>query len=254
MLPARPRSRPTDDGSALVAVLGTMAVLVLFLLVTLSYAVQNLTPAREDQDAKAALAAAQAGVDDYLSRLNADNNYWQTTDTANTAYTTGMALPGTGGTPAAGTPSCAGCSFTYERLGHGRGGGPDRQPAAARHRTGGRDDPHRRRQPAAGRLPEVRVLHGRGGRGPGVVLELCPGHRRRPVEGRLRQQRRLLHRQPRVGGPGLREAVLGGTGQAAVLHLDQQQPVLRVRHQGQRPHGHVGRLDRQERRAHQRLP
>ena len=99
------------------AVLGTMAVLVLFLLGTLAYATQNLAPTRKDQDSKAALAAAQAGVDDFLSRLNADNSYWQAADAANTAYTTGLALPGTGGTPSASTPSCSGCSFTYERLG-----------------------------------------------------------------------------------------------------------------------------------------
>jgi Tfp pilus assembly protein PilV len=88
---------PDDEGFALLAVLGSMAVLMMFLLGTLSYAANNLPRSRGDQDAKAAVAAAQAGIEDYLSRLHANPTYWQTTDSSNTAFTTGLAVAGTGG-------------------------------------------------------------------------------------------------------------------------------------------------------------
>lgn len=90
--------RVDESGSALLTVLGTAVVLTLLLLTTLGFALSNLRPTDDDQDAKAALAAAQAGVDDFLSRLNADNNYWLTADPANPAFSAvGAAIPGTGG-------------------------------------------------------------------------------------------------------------------------------------------------------------
>jgi Tfp pilus assembly protein PilX len=108
-MPQAPVSRRPgeDEGFALVAVLGTMAVLSLFLMTTLNYSLQSLPGARGDQDGKAAVAAAQAGIDDYLSRLNANGNYWTSTDPDNTAFTTGLAIAGTGGMHG---------SFTYEVL------------------------------------------------------------------------------------------------------------------------------------------
>jgi hypothetical protein len=33
-------------------------------------------PSRADQDAKAAVAAAQAGIEEFISRLNADDTYY----------------------------------------------------------------------------------------------------------------------------------------------------------------------------------
>jgi hypothetical protein len=97
------RSRP-DQGIALVAVLGTMFVLTLFLSASLAYALQTSSAARRDEDAKTAMAAAQAGLEDYLARLNADTNYWTTTtDPANPALTTtgpGRTIQGAGGQPA----------------------------------------------------------------------------------------------------------------------------------------------------------
>ncbi len=97
-----------EEGFALVAVMGGMTVLTLFLLSTLAYALNNMPLSRADQDAKAAMAAAQGGVEDYLSRLNASGgSYWQTTDTTNTAFTTGLPIAGTGGTRG---------SFTYRVL------------------------------------------------------------------------------------------------------------------------------------------
>jgi hypothetical protein len=79
--------------------MGTMAVLTLFLLGSLALTLQNLQPSRNDQDAKAALAAAQAGVDEYISRLNVNDSYWTlgNTDATNAAFTpAGRDIPGTG--------------------------------------------------------------------------------------------------------------------------------------------------------------
>jgi len=81
VLPRRPR-RPgrsagrDEKGIALVAVIGTMAIVTVFLLSSLALVLRNTEPSREDQDAKAAIAAAQAGAEEYISRLNANDGYW----------------------------------------------------------------------------------------------------------------------------------------------------------------------------------
>jgi len=106
-LPHRLRS---DRGFTLVAVMGTMAILTVFLLASLGFAITNMAPNRKDQDAKAAMAAAQAGIDDFVSRLNGNDSYWVNNssdkfatfgDTTNTAFSpTGLSIPGTGSGPA----------------------------------------------------------------------------------------------------------------------------------------------------------
>ena len=98
-----------ERGAALLMVLGTLMVISLVLLATLAYAVQTATPTRRDQDAKTALAAAQAGIDEYVSRLTANDNYWQLgdTDTTNLAFGAGATIPGTGS---------SGAKFTYHLL------------------------------------------------------------------------------------------------------------------------------------------
>lgn len=105
----RPRAPRPDDGVALVAVLGAMAVVTLFLLTSLAFVLGQAPPARESQDAKAALAAAQAGIDEYVARLTANDSYWTvgSSDPANPAFTTGRTIPGTGG---------RGASYRYEVL------------------------------------------------------------------------------------------------------------------------------------------
>lgn len=92
------RYRSTDDeGVALIAVLGVMFVVTALLLTMLLVALRDATPAREDQDSQAAIAAAQAGVDDYLARLQANGNYaTMSTDPTNPAMTpAGRQVPGT---------------------------------------------------------------------------------------------------------------------------------------------------------------
>ena len=103
-------ARGEDDGFALLVVMGSMTVLTIFLLTTLTFALQNMAPSRADQDLKAATAAAQAGVEEYVARLNANDTYWMTTDCTNLALVptppatcatprpaTGVAVPGTTG-------------------------------------------------------------------------------------------------------------------------------------------------------------
>jgi Tfp pilus assembly protein PilX len=85
-----------DDGIALMGVVLSMAVLTLFVTTSLALTIGQQAPTRRDQDAKTALAAAQAGVDEYLSRLTADSNYWQSTDATNTAFSSGQTVQGTG--------------------------------------------------------------------------------------------------------------------------------------------------------------
>lgn len=78
-----------DSGFALILTLGIMMALMLGSLVAVQYVTGYLPVAAADQDRQAALAAAQAGVDDYLNRLNQDSNYWQDgSDASNVAMKT----------------------------------------------------------------------------------------------------------------------------------------------------------------------
>ena len=101
----RLRRGAADGGFALVTVLGSMAVLTAFLLATLAYSVNAMPTSRRDQDAKAALAAAQAGIDDYVARLGVRDDYFLTTDSTNPALTGAGAKVGGGA-----------ASFVYEVL------------------------------------------------------------------------------------------------------------------------------------------
>ena len=102
------RRRPADEGVALLTVLGTMAVVTLFLLTSLAYVLGQAPKARTDQDAKAAVAAAQAGIDEYVARLTANDSYWTLgADASNPAFTTGRTIQGTNG---------KGASYRYQLL------------------------------------------------------------------------------------------------------------------------------------------
>ncbi|NHC46014.1 hypothetical protein [Motilibacter aurantiacus] len=101
--------RGEDSGFTLVAVVVAMTVLMLMLLSALAYVVRDLKPGRENEDGLTALAAAQAGVDEFVSRLNGNGLYYQTmtADRTNLAVVNpndpvasrsiGVAAPGTGG-------------------------------------------------------------------------------------------------------------------------------------------------------------
>lgn len=64
-----------DEGIAMVFVILAMVVVSMFVVGGLAYAVESQNGARHDQDYNAALAAAQAGVEDYISHLNRNDNY-----------------------------------------------------------------------------------------------------------------------------------------------------------------------------------
>lgn len=81
----RDGARPRDEGAALIMVMGAMTVAMLVVSVALNYGLQNSEHARKSTAWYQAFAAAQAGVDDYLARLNESDSYWQTVDCENEA-------------------------------------------------------------------------------------------------------------------------------------------------------------------------
>ena len=78
----------------------TVVMLLTFIpLAIFTQAIQQLPLACHDQDHESALAAAEAGVDDYVNRLNQNQNYWTYSATnpppdGNQAFTKWVAVPG----------------------------------------------------------------------------------------------------------------------------------------------------------------
>ena len=64
-----------EDGYVLATTIGLLVVLTLTGIVALTFALNASRPARSHQDWNAALAAAEAGLDDYRARLNRDTAY-----------------------------------------------------------------------------------------------------------------------------------------------------------------------------------
>ncbi len=77
-----------EEGMAMVLVVGSMMLLMSFLLVGLTYAMSSTKFSRYNQDYTAAISAAQSGVDDFISQLNRDDNYGRTIDCSNAAMAT----------------------------------------------------------------------------------------------------------------------------------------------------------------------
>lgn len=98
----RPRRAAEDDGAALVTVIGLSFVAMLLVIAALGAATGNLPSARFHQDNEAAVAAAQAGIDDLVFRLDRDPAYYtRSTDPDNPALDGWREVPG----GAAGGPS-----------------------------------------------------------------------------------------------------------------------------------------------------
>lgn len=85
------RRRPDEDGSILVVVVGTMMILGMLAMTGLAYTVSSQRFARHDQDYAAAMAAAQSGVEDFISRINRNDAYGYTPDCTNLAWRGPMA-------------------------------------------------------------------------------------------------------------------------------------------------------------------
>lgn len=79
------RGERRDEGAALIMVLGAMTVAMLIVSVALNYGLQTSRHAKHSNAWYQAFAAAQAGVDDYLARLNQQDTYWQVVDCDNQA-------------------------------------------------------------------------------------------------------------------------------------------------------------------------
>ena len=75
------RWRQDDGGFAMLSVIASMFILSLLVVASLTYAVQSQPLSRKSQDHQAALAAAQAGVDDFLARLQRCPSDWDPADT-----------------------------------------------------------------------------------------------------------------------------------------------------------------------------
>jgi hypothetical protein len=69
-------SRRDQDGVALIVVVISMMVLSLLTAAVVSYATGSEKISRHDQDWNAALSAAEAGIDDYIFRLNDNDIYY----------------------------------------------------------------------------------------------------------------------------------------------------------------------------------
>ncbi|WP_134766830.1 hypothetical protein [Nocardioides sp. 1609] len=80
-----PPSTPRDRGSSIILVLTCLTAVALFATVALSAAVGSLRTADRSTDWNQALSAAEAGVADYLARLNKDDGYWTSVDCTNNA-------------------------------------------------------------------------------------------------------------------------------------------------------------------------
>lgn len=81
----RHQARPGDEGAAMLMVMAFVVVMALVVGSTLAYATNQQSQGRHGMDTAGALAAAQAGIDDYLGRLNQDEQYFQRIDCDNPA-------------------------------------------------------------------------------------------------------------------------------------------------------------------------
>lgn len=80
-----------DAGAGLVLVIGAMMVLTTMALVALAATTVSTRLSRHTQDYTAAVAAAQAGVEEFISRLNRSEAYGSVVDCTNTAWRGPMA-------------------------------------------------------------------------------------------------------------------------------------------------------------------
>lgn len=80
-LRARSRSERGDDGIAMIMAMMLSLVMVAIPLAMMTANLGQLPLSRYEQDRATALAAADAGVQDYLNRLDHNPNYWQYSST-----------------------------------------------------------------------------------------------------------------------------------------------------------------------------
>jgi hypothetical protein len=89
-----------EQGIALPAVIILAVIMMTLVGATAGFAINSLDTSRHDQDWNSALSAAEAGLDDYLYRLNRDSEYWLYNSTnlpsdGNVAFNQWVNVPGT---------------------------------------------------------------------------------------------------------------------------------------------------------------
>ena len=93
--------RDGEEGIVMVTVLLVSMVMLLIVSGSIAYSLGSQPISKHDQDWNAALASAQAGLDDYLYRLNANDQYYLYSSgnlppDGNTAFTTWTNVPNSG--------------------------------------------------------------------------------------------------------------------------------------------------------------
>lgn len=78
-------TRGDESGMALVLVVGSMLVLAMLAMTALAFSIQSQKFARYSQDYTGAMAAAQSGIEDLISRLNREDVYADSIDCTNIA-------------------------------------------------------------------------------------------------------------------------------------------------------------------------
>ena len=184
----RTRSAGEDDaGIALLLVIGSMLVLAMLALTALAFTVSSQKFARYDQDYSSTMSAAQSGIDDYISRLNRDDGYFQAVDCTNVALR-GPSVPGntcgwTPATPVGWLPVDPGETGTRTPSSTTRStrprGATEGTITVAVDRQGQRRVPHRRGGRRQGRVDRLRLLHRLRVGGP-VERAVVHGRRRSP--------------------------------------------------------------------------
>jgi hypothetical protein len=76
-------SRKGQGGQALIPVLVATLGALLLATAMLGFAMRDIPLGKHDQDWNGALSAAEAGIDDYLYRINRNTNYWTYNNTLN---------------------------------------------------------------------------------------------------------------------------------------------------------------------------
>ncbi len=99
-----------EEGVVLVTVLLLTMIMLIIVAGTMAYAVGSQPVSRRDQDWNAALAAAEAGLDDYLFRLNENDQYYLYSATVNPpdgnlAFKSWVSVPDSGSASVACTAS-----------------------------------------------------------------------------------------------------------------------------------------------------
>jgi hypothetical protein len=85
----------SEEGIALITVILVGTVMLALVVTTLTYGISSQRLARHDQDWNASLAAAEAGIDDYATRLNNDSTYTQWSNSASHTDPSNPAMNGT---------------------------------------------------------------------------------------------------------------------------------------------------------------